>query len=112
MFLSEVKGTSAVLSVHGRFPESRAVILCLVYTRQSKGIACASSNSNLSGVVGLVGETTLSILILSSVVTPRRGRLLYQRNLALADMIVVGTMLLQITYSVQEEPANTSMLLT
>ncbi len=76
MLLSEVKETSAVLSVHGRSPESRAVILCLVYTRQSKGIACASSNSNLSGVVGLVGETTLSILILSSVVIPRRGRLL------------------------------------
>jgi len=45
--LSEVKGTSMVLYVHGKCPESRALILCLVYTRQSKGISCASSNSNV-----------------------------------------------------------------
>ena len=38
---------SRLLYVHGKCPESRALILCLVYTRQSKGISCASSNSNV-----------------------------------------------------------------
>ena len=40
-----------VLYVHGKCPESRALILCLVYTRQSKGISCASSNHSPSDTV-------------------------------------------------------------
>ncbi len=88
-------------------PESRTLILCLVYTRQSKGISCASSNSN---IIRSGGSRRRDYSInTNTVVMPRKGRLLSQRNLASANMIVVGTMLLQITYGVQKEPAHTSM---